>query len=295
MAPTPCAPCWRRMRARRACRRSPPPSRKARRPISRANTPPSPLPAPSSSSLSARCWAGSSPWAFLIGAVLSGSAGFIGMLVSVRANVRTAQASTRSLAEGLSMAFRAGAVTGLLVAGLALLGVAVYYSILTVGMRLPADRPHGRRLPGGARLRRLAHLHLRPSRRRHLHQGRRRRRRSRRQGRGRHPRGRSAQPRHHRRQRRRQRRRLRRHGGRPVRDLCRHGRGDHGAGGDLLQRPAGRRRPDALSARRLRGGRGDLDHRHLLRPPRRQPVDHGRALQGLHRHRRAVDHRACGP
>jgi K(+)-stimulated pyrophosphate-energized sodium pump len=75
---------------------------------------------------------------FLIGAVLSGTAGFVGMLVSVRANVRTAQASTRSLAEGLSMAFRAGAVTGMLVAGLALLGVAVYYSILTVGLGLPA-------------------------------------------------------------------------------------------------------------------------------------------------------------
>jgi K(+)-stimulated pyrophosphate-energized sodium pump len=75
---------------------------------------------------------------FLIGAVLSGTAGFVGMLVSVRANVRTAQASTRSLAEGLSMAFRAGAVTGMLVAGLALLGVAVYYSVLTVGMGLPA-------------------------------------------------------------------------------------------------------------------------------------------------------------
>src|SRR5499426_166947 len=74
---------------------------------------------------------------FLIGAVLSGAAGFAGMLVSVRANVRTAQASTRSLADGLSMAFRAGAVTGLLVAGLALLGVTVYYSILTVGMQLP--------------------------------------------------------------------------------------------------------------------------------------------------------------
>ncbi len=68
---------------------------------------------------------------FLIGAVLSGLAGFAGMLISVRANVRTAQAASESLAKGLSLAFRSGAVTGMLVAGFALLGVAGYYAVLT--------------------------------------------------------------------------------------------------------------------------------------------------------------------
>ena len=68
---------------------------------------------------------------FAIGSILSGLAGFAGMLVSVRANVRTAQAASESLAKGLSLAFRSGAITGMLVAGFALIGVAGYYYVLT--------------------------------------------------------------------------------------------------------------------------------------------------------------------
>ena len=81
------------------------------------------------------------PVGFLIGALLSGAAGFIGMNVSVQANVRTAEAARHSLAGGLNMAFKAGAVTGMLVAGGALFGVAAYYLILTqfLGMT-PTDR-----------------------------------------------------------------------------------------------------------------------------------------------------------
>jgi K(+)-stimulated pyrophosphate-energized sodium pump len=69
---------------------------------------------------------------YLVGAILSGVAGYIGMLISVRANVRTAQAASESLSKGLSVAFKAGAVTGMLVAGLALLSIAVYYYFLNM-------------------------------------------------------------------------------------------------------------------------------------------------------------------
>jgi K(+)-stimulated pyrophosphate-energized sodium pump len=80
--------------------------------------------------------------AFLIGAILSGAAGFIGMNISVRANVRTAEAARNSLQSGLTTAFRAGAVTGLLVAGLALLAIAVLFWYLTgPGGHAPNDRP----------------------------------------------------------------------------------------------------------------------------------------------------------
>ena len=67
---------------------------------------------------------------YFIGALLSGLAGYVGMLISVQANVRTAEASRTSLQKGLTMAFKSGAITGLLVAGLALLSISIYYWVL---------------------------------------------------------------------------------------------------------------------------------------------------------------------
>ena len=67
---------------------------------------------------------------YFIGAFLSGVAGYVGMLISVKANVRTAEASRQSLQAGLTIAFKSGAITGLLVAGLALLAITIYYIIL---------------------------------------------------------------------------------------------------------------------------------------------------------------------